>query len=60
MESFEFRDESQTPNREELLQLAINAARTGNRRPARLMFEQVLKQEEERFGETLAHGKAPS
>ena len=37
--------DSQTPNREELLQLAINAARGGNKRPARLMFEQVLKQD---------------
>jgi Tfp pilus assembly protein PilF len=38
--------EAQTPNREELLQLAINAARAGNVRPARLMFEQVLKQDQ--------------
>ncbi len=37
--------DSQTPNREELLQLAINAARGGNKRPARLMFEQVLKED---------------
>lgn len=37
--------ESQTPNREELLQMAINAARAGNKKPARLMFEQVLKQD---------------
>jgi Tfp pilus assembly protein PilF len=46
MTSFEFREnESQAPNREELLQLAINAARAGNPKPARLMFEQVLKQD---------------
>ncbi len=37
--------ESQAPNREELLQLAINTARAGNKKPARLMFEQVLKQD---------------
>lgn len=37
--------DSQTPNREELLQLAINTARGGNKRPARLMFEQVLKED---------------
>ena len=35
----------QTPNREELLQLAISTARGGNKRPARLMFEQVLKED---------------
>lgn len=45
MTSSDFRGEAQTPNREELLQLAINAARAGNRRPARLMFEQVLKED---------------
>ena len=46
MSSFDFREsESQAPNREELLQLAINAARAGNYKPARLMFEQVLKQD---------------
>lgn len=36
---------AQAPNREELLQLAINTARGGNKRPARLMFEQVLKED---------------
>ncbi|MEP7290192.1 MAG: hypothetical protein ABI835_00360 [Chloroflexota bacterium] len=46
MSSSEFPNgESQAPNREELLQMAINAARGGNKRPARLMFEQVLKQD---------------
>jgi hypothetical protein len=46
MASFEFREgDSQAPNREELLQLAISAARAGNHKPARLMFEQVLKQD---------------
>lgn len=37
--------EGNAPNREELLQLAINTARAGNKRAARLMFEQVLKQD---------------
>lgn len=46
MASFEFNEsDSQAPNREELLQLAIAAARAGNHKPARLMFEQVLKQD---------------
>lgn len=40
-------DESQAPNREELLQLAITTARGGNIRPARLMFEQVLRQDKD-------------
>ncbi len=39
------RGDSNAPNREELLQMAINAARAGNKKPARLMFEQVLKQD---------------
>jgi Tfp pilus assembly protein PilF len=46
MTSFEFPEgDSKAPNREELLQLAITAAKAGNNRPARLMFEQVLKQD---------------
>ncbi len=45
MTSSGFREGSQAPNREELLQLAINAARAGNKRPARLMFEEVLKED---------------
>lgn len=46
MSSSEFPNgESQAPNREELLQMAISAARGGNKRPARLMFEQVLKED---------------
>ncbi len=46
MTSFDFSDEdTQSPNREELLHLAIQAARAGNKKPARLMFEQVLKQD---------------
>ena len=38
-------NQSQAPNREELLQLAICRAKAGNNKPARLMFEQVLKQD---------------
>lgn len=44
MASFEI-PENQAPNREELLQLAIASARQGNRKAARLMFEQVLKED---------------
>src|SRR5664279_448836 len=48
MSSFDFsQGDSQAPNREELLQMAISAARGGNKRPARLMFEQVLKQDKD-------------
>ncbi len=48
MSSFEFPEsQSQPPNREELLKMAIKAAQTGNKRPARLMFEQVLKQDKD-------------
>jgi thioredoxin-like negative regulator of GroEL len=34
-----------TPNREELLQLAIRAAQNGNRESARVMFRQVLSED---------------
>ena len=37
--------DSQAPNREELLKMAINAAKGDNKRSARLMFEEVLKQD---------------
>lgn len=48
MSSFEFPEsQSQAPNREELLRMAIKAAQAGNKRPARLMFEQVLKQDKD-------------
>jgi Tfp pilus assembly protein PilF len=43
MTSFDLESQSQAPNREELLQMAINAARAGNKRAARLMLEQILK-----------------
>lgn len=47
MTSFEVPDsESQAPNREELLHMAISSAKAGNKRAARLMFEQVLKQDQ--------------
>src|SRR3954454_21739460 len=46
MTEFDFPEgDSQAPNREELLQLRSTAAKAGNTRPARLMFEQVLKQD---------------
>ena len=46
MATFDFPEgDSQAPNREELLKMAITAARAGNKKPARLMFEQVLKQD---------------
>lgn len=38
-------DKGATPNREELLQLAIQSARQGNRQGARVMFQQVLHQD---------------
>jgi len=46
MTSFDIQDsQSQAPNREELLKMAITAARANNKRAARLMLEQVLKQD---------------
>ncbi len=48
MTSFDFPEgDASAPNREELLKLAIAAARAGNRSSARLMFEQVLKQDKD-------------
>ncbi|MBK8021620.1 MAG: hypothetical protein IPK19_09360 [Chloroflexi bacterium] len=35
----------QAPNREQLLQMAISAAKQGNRNPARLMFRRVLSED---------------
>ena len=37
--------ESQAPNREELLRMAITTAKAGNKKAARLMLEQVLKED---------------
>lgn len=39
------RNATNTPNREELLQLAIRAAKNGNRESARVMFRQVLDED---------------
>jgi hypothetical protein len=39
------RNATNTPNREELLQLAIRAAKHGNRESARVMFRQVLDED---------------
>ncbi len=36
-------NQSQAPNREELLHMAISSAKAGNKKAARLMFEQVMK-----------------
>ena len=36
-------NQSQAPNREELLHMAIASAKAGNKKAARLMFEQVMK-----------------
>jgi Tfp pilus assembly protein PilF len=38
-------DSSKTPNREELLQLAIQAAKNNQKEGARVMFRQVLEQD---------------
>jgi hypothetical protein len=44
MASFDFPDDndSNVPNREELLQMAIASAKAGNKEGARMMFRQVL------------------
>lgn len=38
-------DSTNQPNREELLQMAIRAAKAGNKDSARMMFEQILRQD---------------
>ena len=46
MASYNAKDsESNQPNREELLQMAINAAKNGQREGARVMFRQILTQD---------------
>jgi Tfp pilus assembly protein PilF len=46
MASFNAKDtESNQPNREELLQMAITAAKNGQREGARVMFRQILSQD---------------
>jgi Tfp pilus assembly protein PilF len=45
MESFEQNESGQAPNREQLLQMAIATAKTGNRDGARMMLNQVLEQD---------------
>jgi hypothetical protein len=46
MASYNAKDtESNQPNREELLQMAINAAKNGQRDGARVMFRQILSQD---------------
>jgi Tfp pilus assembly protein PilF len=45
MEAFDRQKSGNSPNREELLQLAINAAQAGNKDSARVMFRQVLNED---------------
>lgn len=45
MAAFEDERVSNSPNREELLQLAIGAAQAGNKESARVMFRQVLNED---------------
>jgi hypothetical protein len=46
MASFEF-EGNKSPNREELLRMAINTAKQGNRGPARVMFTQILSEDKQ-------------
>jgi hypothetical protein len=46
MTSFEF-ESNKAPNREELLRMAINTAKQGNRGPARVMFTQILNEDKQ-------------
>jgi thioredoxin-like negative regulator of GroEL len=46
MTSFEF-ESNKAPNREELLRMAINTAKQGNRGPARVMFTQILSEDKQ-------------
>ena len=45
MAAFDDEKASNSPNREELLQLAIRAAQAGNAESARVMFRQVLSED---------------
>jgi len=45
MAAFDDEKASNSPNREELLQLAIRAAQAGNNEGARVMFRQVLSED---------------
>ena len=45
MNAFDSKEGGKQPNREELLQMAINAAKSNNREGARMMFTQVLSQD---------------
>jgi thioredoxin-like negative regulator of GroEL len=42
MDLFEFSDSGNKPNREELLNMAINTAKAGNKEGARVMLRQIL------------------
>lgn len=45
MTSFDFDDKGLSPNREQLLQMAITTAKQGNRNAAKLMFRRVLSED---------------
>lgn len=45
MTAYDRQKSDNSPNREELLQLAINAAQAGNKDSARVMFRQVLNED---------------
>ncbi len=45
MESFDTGDASQSPNREQLLQMAVSTAKSGNREGARVMLRQILSED---------------
>jgi Tfp pilus assembly protein PilF len=47
MASYNAKDDASSPNREELLQMAINAAKNKQHEGARVMFRQILSQDKQ-------------
>lgn len=47
MTALNFDNDNQTPNREELIQMAVRSAQSGNRSAARVMFRQILTEDKE-------------
>lgn len=45
MDSFDQNDGSQAPNREQLLQMAVNTAKSGNKEGARVMLRQIISED---------------
>jgi thioredoxin-like negative regulator of GroEL len=45
MDSFNQNDGSQAPNREQLLQMAVNTAKSGNKEGARVMLRQIINED---------------